>query len=192
MLRLGDKFQHLGEWREMHQLKNSVRKSEEESVGEAPTSSAACAHTSAHGPTPTCRFTRQPLGSLSWQHICTVVFCSLFPLLEGGEGVLGFYLGAPILLTAHQSTFLLHCQLFLFSLWHPAALFLLELWQTGLFPTSGIFVSCSSLTMSRAAPLHADYQACFLWLVFPVPQIFELFWPIFHAYFCSKEQATFF
>lgn len=84
MLRLGDKFQHLGEWREMHQLKNSVRRSEEESVGEAPTSSAACAHTSAHGPTPTCRFTRQPLGSLSWQHICTVVFCPLFPLLEGG------------------------------------------------------------------------------------------------------------
>lgn len=190
MLSLRDKFQHLGEWREMHQLKNTGKRSEEESVGEAPASSAACTHTFAHGSTPTCRFTRQPLGNLSWQHICTVVFCSLFPLMEGR--VLGFYLGALILLSAHQNTFLLHFQLFLFSLWHPAVLFVLELWQIGLFPTPGIFVSCSSLTMSRAIPSHADYQICFLWLVFPGPQIFELFRPTFHAYFCSKEQAKFF
>lgn len=190
MLSLRDKFQHLGKWRGMHQLKNTGKRSEEENVGEVPASSAARTHTSAHGSTPTCRFTRQPLGSLSWQNICTVVFCSLFPVTEGR--VLGFYLGASILLSAHQNTFLLHFQLLLFSLWQPAALSVLELWQIGLFPTSGIFVSCSSLTMSRAVPLHADYQARLLWLVFPVPQIFELFQPIFHAYFCSKEQAKIF
>lgn len=71
-------------------------------------------------------------------------------------------------------TFLFYFKLFLCTLWHPAVLSVLELGQTVFFPTSGIFISCNFLTMSRVAPLHANYQAGFLWLIFAVPFLFEL------------------
>lgn len=70
--------------------------------------------------------------------------------------------------------FLFYFQLFLCTLGHPAVLFVLELGQTVLLPALGVFVSCSFLTMSRVAPLHANYQAGFLWLIFAVPFLFEL------------------
>lgn len=84
------------------------------------------------------------------------------------------------LTSINLDTFLFYFQLFLSTLWHPAVLFVLELWQIGLLPTSGIFILCSSLTMFRVAPLHVNYQARFLWLIFEVPYIFELFCPFSH------------
>lgn len=98
------------------------------------------------------------------------------------------------LTSINLDTFLFYFQLFLSTLWHPAVLFVLELWQIGLFPTSGIFISCSSLTMSSIAPLHANYQACFLWLIFAVASIFELLCPFSHLYNISalKNKEHFF
>lgn len=82
--------------------------------------------------------------------------------------------------TINLDTFLFYFQLFPSALWHPAALFVLELWQIGLFPTSGIFILCGSLTMSTVAPLHASYQVCFLWLLSGVPYVSELLGPFSH------------
>lgn len=98
------------------------------------------------------------------------------------------------LTSINLDTFLFYFQLFLSTLWHPAVLFVLELWQIGLFPTSGIFILCSSPTMSRVASLHANYQVCFLWLVFGVPNIFELLCLFSHLYNISalKNKEHFF
>lgn len=95
------------------------------------------------------------------------------------------------LTSINLDTVLFYFQLFLCTLWHPAVLFVLELGQTVLFPTSGIFISCSFLTMSKIAPLHENYPACFLWLIFAVPYIFEASCPSppLVQYFCSKEQG---
>lgn len=86
------------------------------------------------------------------------------------------------LISINLDTFLFYFQLFLCTLWHPAVLFLLELGQTVFFPTSGIFISCSFLTMSRVAPLQVNYQAYFLWLIFAVLYLFELSCPFSPLY----------
>lgn len=77
------------------------------------------------------------------------------------------------LTSINLDTFLVYFHFFLCTLWHPAVLFVLELTQTVLFPTPGIFISFSFLIMSRIASLHANYQAFFLWLIFAVPNVFE-------------------
>lgn len=98
------------------------------------------------------------------------------------------------LTSINLDTFLFYFQLFLSALWHPAALFVLQLWQIGLFPTPGIFILWGSLTASTVAPLHANYRARFLWLLFAVPHVSELLCPFSHLCNISapKNKENFF